>query len=167
MRHWLVALATWTGFHKPRVAHPGQRNRTSRLRAPSPRPEQGGSLPSSMRVDPPTKLAPSETESTPNRRTAVVGLAVPPYGLPPTDPTTPAPTARLRRTVGPSSLHSSGTRWWSAHADNWTRSAFPLDLLPSRVGPRSRPGCGTDDHLPSANRVLLSAFATRTSRGTS
>jgi hypothetical protein len=152
MNPGLAPLATALGIHKPRVA--GDRG-SSCLRASSPHHEQGGSLPSSSR-----ESAGASRHSPPNRRTAVVGLAAPPYGLPSTDPTTPAPTARLRRTVGSSSLHSSGARWWSARADNRTRSAFPLDLLPSRGRPRSRPGCGTDDHLLPTNSLLPSASAT-------
>jgi hypothetical protein len=124
---WLVGLATTVGFHKPRATNLEHETRSSRLRASSPRHEQGGSLLSSWR-----ESAGASRHSPPNRQPAVVGLAAPPYGLPSTDPTTPAPTARLRRTVGPSSRCSSGSRGWSAHADNRPRSAFPLDLLPSR-----------------------------------
>jgi hypothetical protein len=142
MSLWLRPLASAVGVHKPRGARVA---RISRTRAARPRREQGGILASSWR-----ESAGASRHSPPNRQPAVVGLAAPPYGLPSADPTAPAPTARLRRPVGPASLRSSGSRWRSAHADNRPRSAFPLDLLPSR-GKRA------------ANHVLFSTSSRRSS----
>jgi hypothetical protein len=130
MKPWLAALANSLGFHKPRARPPYRSDSDHRS-------EQGGTLVSSVR-----ESARANLQSSPHRHPAVVGLAAPPYGLPSTDPTTPAPTAQLRCTAGPSSFHSSGSRWWSAHADNRARSEFPLDPLPSRLDrPLWRPGC--------------------------
>ena len=136
MKLRLEALASNLGFHKPRV---GLAYRPD----PDPGSGQGGSLVSSMR-----ESARANLHSSPNRRPAVVGLVVPPYGLPSTDPTTPAPTVQLRCTAGPSSLRVSGSRRWSAHADNSRRSEFPLDPLLSRQDrPPERPPCLPPDDL--------------------
>ncbi len=121
MKLRLRALASKVGFHKPRERPPYESD-------PPAAVGQGGSLVSSMR-----ESARAILHSSPNRRPAVVGLAAPPYGLPSPDPTTPARTVQLRCTVRPSSLCSSGSRWWSAHADDRARSEFPLDPLLSRA----------------------------------
>lgn len=158
---WPVPLATIVGFHKPRV---GPSNRSD-----SPlRGKQGGTLVSSAR-----ESARAGLHAPPSRRPAVVGLAAPPYGLPSTDPTTrPSAVVTLRVTPVPSVQSTSAAaavstvpaapsrqlakRGWSAHADNRPRSAFPLDLLPSRGRPLRRPRRSADDHLlPRA--ILLSS----------
>lgn len=155
MRPWPAPLATALGFHKPGAARSA---RHSRPRASSPRHEQGGSLSASAR-----ESARASSPSSRTRRTAVVGLAAPPYGLPSTDPTTPAPVAQLRCTAGPSSLCSFGPRVWSAHADNRTRSEFPLDPLPSRgTRPRRPQGFRTDAFLFS---LLIHPSAFRSAPG--
>ena len=158
---WPALLATIVGFHKPRVGPP--------YRSDSPlRGKQGGTLVSSAR-----EAARAGLHAPPSRRPAVVGLAVPPYGLPSTDPTT-RPSAGVPPV--PSSLRSSAAaavstvpaapsrqlakRGWSAHADNRPRSAFPLDLLPSRGRPLRRPRRSADDHLLPSAIVLSSVPAT-------
>jgi len=137
VRPWPVPLATAVGFHKPRVRPPYQSDSCHRR-------EQGGTLVSSRRESVrASAIAPL------NRRPAVVGLAAPPYGLPSTDPTTPAPTVQRCWTVGPSSRCSSGSRWWSAHADNSRRSGIPpYTPFPSRQDrPPERPACLPPDEL--------------------
>jgi hypothetical protein len=120
MSSWLTVLAHALGFHKPE-AGPLYRS-DPRLRL-----GQGGTLVSSLKESVwGGKRAPS------SRTPAVVGLAAPPYGLPSTDPTTPATAVQLRCTPVPPPLRDSSSRWWSAHADNSARSEFPLDPLPSR-----------------------------------
>jgi hypothetical protein len=145
MNLWLAPLATKVGFHKPEAGPPYESDPRCRL-------GQGGTLGSSTRESVwASKQAPL------NRRPAVVGLVAPPYGLPSTDPTTPAPAVQLRCTPGPSSRCSSGSRWWSAHADNSGRSEFPLDPLPSRQDrPLGRPSCSRTEDLVVVTAVLAS-----------
>jgi hypothetical protein len=148
VKRWLEALATALGFHKPEGRTRYGSWTSSRLRASSPRLEQGGSLTSSSR-----ESARANGSDPLNRRPAVVGLAAPPYGLPSTDPTTrPSAFGRLRRPPVPSSRCSSADALgsqvpaalnrlaakcgWSAHADNRTRGGnSPLSPLPLR-GPQ-------------------------------
>jgi hypothetical protein len=146
MRPWPEALASSPGFHKPEESSPYRSALSLAL-------GQGGSLASSGRES----IRQGRTHSS-SRRPAVVGLVDPPYGLPSTDPTTPAPSPRYRE-LGPASLRAAGSRWWSAHADNSTRGGnSPLNPLPLRVDrplrrPISRhPDCRvfTFPKLPSA-----------------
>jgi len=142
MKPGLVLLATCFGFHKPEAESPYRS-------APSLTLGQGGSLAGSPRES----IRRSRTHSA-TRRPAVVGLVVPPYGLPSTDPTTPAPSPRYGE-LGPASLRAAGSRWWSAHADNSTRGGnSPLNPLPLREDrPLRRPGLRpADAHVLAADK---------------
>lgn len=157
----LTPLPRGIGIHKPRDAHRRNASRLLRPRASSPRRRQGGNVDRLIRgICESAEAWQIHVAFTPHSVIDVVGLAVPPYGLPSADPTTPASTVQLRCTVEPSSLHSSGARWWSAHADDSPRSAFPLDLLPSRGWPLKRPRGVADDHLLPSTRSLLFLPAT-------
>lgn len=146
MKLWLAPLATKVGFHKPEVGPPYESDPRTRL-------GQGGTLVSSVKESVwANKQAPF------SRIPAVVGLVAPPYGLPSTDPTTPARS--LFHNDRPSSRCSSGSRWWSAHADNSRRSEFPLDPLLSRQDrPLGPPDCRRTEDLI----VLPTTFSSQTS----
>jgi hypothetical protein len=152
MKPWLAALATNLGFHKPEVGP---------LYRSDPRDPlgQGGTLVSSLKESVwANKQAPY------SRIPAAVGLAAPPYGLPSTDPTTPARS--LFHNDRPSSRCSSGSRWWSAHADSSRRSEFPLDPLPSRQDrPLGRPDCSRTEDLVLAATILPSQTTSAALRG--
>lgn len=124
MRLWLAPLASGAGFHKPTVGPLYESD-------PDRRSGQGGTLVSS-----PKDSVWASKHSSLSRIPAVVGLVAPPYGLPSTDPTTPATAGQRCCPPVPSPRGVSGSRWWSAHADNSRRSEFPLDPLLSR---RDRP----------------------------
>jgi hypothetical protein len=154
MKLWLAPLATKVGFHKPEVGPPYESD-------PHPRFGQGGTLVSS-----PRESVWANKQAPLNRIPAVVGLAAPPYGLPSTDPTTPAPVVQLRCTTGPSSRCSSGSRWWSAHADNSGRSEFPLDPLLSRQDrPLRRPSYLRTEDSTALSIFLLSSTSSAPHRG--
>lgn len=161
----LKAMASKAGFHKPE-AGPPYRSFARQVRA------QGGSLVFSAR-----ESARANLHSSPNRRPAVVGLAVPPYGLPSTDPTT-RPSAVVTRCVTPvpsaagaaSAAAAVSTvpvapslqlakHGWSAHADNSARFGnSPLNPLPSRWNrPLERPACFRTEDLGVPEFVHLSA----------
>lgn len=144
MKLRLALLANVLGFHKPEAGPPYESDPRWPL-------GQGGTLVSSSResgrAGGPAPL---------NRRQAVVGLVAPPYGLPSTDPTTPATAVQLRCTPVPSSRCSSGSRWWSAHADNSGRSGIPpCTPFPSRQDrPLRQPSCSRTEDLVIPNLVL-------------
>lgn len=152
MNLWLAALATNLGFHKPEVGPPYESDPRRRL-------GQGGTLVSSLKESVwANKQAPF------SRIPAAVGLAAPPYGLPSTDPTTPARSQF--HSDRPSSRCSSGSRWWSAHADSSGRSEFPLDPLLSRQDrPLGRPDCMRTEDLVSTTAILSSRTFSASPRG--
>jgi len=144
MKLWLALLATVLGFHKPEAEPPYESDPRCSL-------GQGGTRVSSSR-----ESVRASGSAPLNRRQAVVGLVAPPYGLPSTDPTTPATAVQLRCTPVPSSRCSSGSRWWSAHADNSGRSGIPpCTPFPSRQDrPPGRPRCSPTEDLVTLPTVL-------------
>ncbi len=167
MSRRLEPWATALGFHKPDPRPPYRSD-------PCPEHGQGGSLFSSAR-----ESARDSGHSSPNRRTAVVGLVACPYGLPSTDPTT-RPSAGVTRCVTPvPSLAVAPLAvglgrhvpvaptvlcpkcGWSAPADNRPRSEFPLDPLLSRGDrPLVRPsGFRTEDTVHLHSDPLLARFS--------
>jgi hypothetical protein len=154
MSRWLAALPSNLGFHKPEVKPLYESDPCVSL-------GQGGTLVSSLR-----ESVWASKHSPPSRIPAAVGLAVPPYGLPSTDPTTPATAVQLRCSAVPSSRCASGSRWWSAHADSSWRSEFPLDPLPSRPDrPLWRPDCMRTEDLVGDTRVFLLQTTSAPHRG--
>lgn len=154
MNLWLAPLATNPGVHKPEAGSLYESD-------PRPRLGQGGTL-----VPSPRESVWVNKQAPLNRYPAVVGLAAPPYGLPSTDPTTPAPVVQLRCTARPSSFLSSGSRWWSAHADNSAGSEFPLDPLPSPLDrPLWRPGCLRTEDVTALSIFLLSQTSSASQKG--
>lgn len=154
MRLWLAPWVSGAGFHKPKVGPPYESD-------PDRRSGQGGTLVSS-----PSESVWASKHSSLSRIPAVVGLVVPPYGLPSTDPTTPATAVQLRCTPVPSSRCSSGSRWWSAHADNSRRSEFPLDpLLSRRDRPLRRPSCRRTEDLVVPVAIPVSSTLSAPARG--
>lgn len=152
MKLWLAPLATRVGFHKPEAGPPYESDPRCTL-------GQGGTLVSS-----PRESVWANKQAPLNRIPAVVGLAAPPYGLPSTDPTTPARS--LFHSDRPSSRCSSGSRWWSAHADNSGRSEFPLDPLLSRQDrPLGRPDCMRTEDLVVVTAILPSQTLSAAHRG--
>jgi hypothetical protein len=142
MKPWLKPLASNVGFHKPDARPPYESDPHRRL-------GQGGTLVSS-----PRESVWADKQAPPGRRPAVVGLVAPPYGLPSTDPTTPARS--LFHSDRPSSRCSSGSRRWSAHADNSGRSGIPpCTPFPSRQDrPLGRPDCFRTEDLVAGTAVL-------------
>ncbi len=168
MKPRLGTQACKVGFHKPRVR--------PRYRSDSCcQHEQGGTLVSSTR-----ESARASLQSSPGRRPAVVGLAVPPYGLPSTDPTT-RPSAAVTRCVTPvpsaacaaSAAAAVSTvplapsphlakHGWSAHADNSARFGnSPLNPLPLRSDrPLWRPASlRTEDVVPVTTFLPLQSLS--------
>lgn len=131
----MMLLDCRSGFHKPRVVAEAE---NSLLRASSPRNEQGGRT--GLLIEGIWQQGEMTLEAlpfTPESSASVVGLSTCV-----SDPTAPScaafqavPSLRSARVGGSlmplASAHPSTTRWRSAHADD-ARSAFPLDLLPSR-----------------------------------
>ena len=131
--------AKGVGFHKPTVGGLTPPTLPSQ-RALSPRLGQGGRVETLMQG-----IWPRRGHSPHNRISTVVGLEPLPYGLPFSNPTTPAaavvdpfgpPTVpsglRPSADAGVSHVPSAPTRplarrGWSAYADDCGRSEFPLE----------------------------------------
>jgi hypothetical protein len=135
MKPWPLRLSSGPGFHKP-IAR--ARREPSPARASSPRDEQGGMADLLIEGICHAGREGRREAFTPESSASVVGLSA--WA---SDPTTPAsaanavPLAIASADAGPSLAHTAparvpARRWWSAHADDGGRSAFPLDLLPSR-----------------------------------
>lgn len=138
MRGWPMLLANRVGFRWPTVEASRADRDAVMWRAERADIKQGGTDRRQLRYCVCQRIERWSAEF-------VVGLAVPPYGLPPTDPT-PSGFARCsgqRRERGghvPLARNALANRPGSAHADDeHALREFPLDPLPLRDATDRRP----------------------------
>jgi hypothetical protein len=142
--YWPLRWPAAVGFHKP-TPQAARRRSTPSLRTSSRRLGQGGRVETIMQG-----IWPRGGHSPHNLVSTVVGLEPLPYGLPFSNPTTPAaavvdpcgsppvpsglrPSADAGVSLVPAALAPpTARRWWSAYADDWGRSAFLLEPPSSR-----------------------------------